>query len=45
VRFNTEGLFIKVSGITSEQDALFAIGLGAIAGVCEFGRTARRFTP
>jgi phosphoribosylanthranilate isomerase len=45
VRFNTEGLFIKVSGITSEQDALFAIGLGASAVGFEFGPTPRRITP
>jgi phosphoribosylanthranilate isomerase len=31
VRFNTEGLFIKISGITSEEDALFSVGLGANA--------------
>jgi phosphoribosylanthranilate isomerase len=44
VRFNTEGLFIKVSGITSEQDALFSIGLGANAVGFEFGPTPRRTT-
>jgi len=31
VRLLVEGLFIKVSGITSEEDALFSIGLGASA--------------
>jgi phosphoribosylanthranilate isomerase len=31
VRFTTEGLFIKISGITSEEDALFSVGLGANA--------------
>jgi phosphoribosylanthranilate isomerase len=31
VRFITEGLFIKISGITSEEDALFSVGLGANA--------------
>lgn len=45
MRFNTEGLFIKVSGITSEQDALFSIGLGASAVGFEFGPTPRRITP
>jgi len=28
VRLNTEGIFIKVSGVTTEDDALFSIGLG-----------------
>jgi phosphoribosylanthranilate isomerase len=45
VRFNTEGLFIKVSGVTSEQDALFSIGLGANAVGFEFGPTPRRISP
>lgn len=45
VRFNTEGIFIKVSGVTSEEDALFSIGLGASAIGFEFGPTARRITP
>jgi phosphoribosylanthranilate isomerase len=31
VRLTTEGLFIKISGVTTEEDALFAIGLGASA--------------
>jgi phosphoribosylanthranilate isomerase len=31
VGFTTEGLFIKISGITSEEDALFSVGLGANA--------------
>ncbi|MGH3733624.1 MAG: phosphoribosylanthranilate isomerase [Acidimicrobiales bacterium] len=31
MRFTTEGLFIKISGITSEEDALFSVGLGANA--------------
>jgi phosphoribosylanthranilate isomerase len=44
VRFNTEGLFIKVSGVTSEEDALFSIGLGANAIGFEFGPTPRRIT-
>jgi phosphoribosylanthranilate isomerase len=29
MRFDLEGLLIKVSGVTNEQDALLAIGLGA----------------
>ena len=41
MRFNTEGLFIKVSGVTSEEDALFSIGLGASAVGFEFGPTPR----
>ncbi len=44
MRFNTEGLFIKVSGVTTEEDALFAIGLGASAVGFEFGPTPRRIT-
>ncbi len=31
MRLTVEGLFIKVSGVTSEEDALFSIGLGASA--------------
>jgi phosphoribosylanthranilate isomerase len=45
VRFNTEGLFIKVSGVTSEEDALFSIGLGANAVGFEFGPTPRKISP
>lgn len=45
MRFTTEGLFIKVSGVTSEEDALFAIGLGASAVGFEFGPTPRRISP
>lgn len=45
MRFNTEGLFIKVSGVTSEEDALFSIGLGASAVGFEFGPTPRRISP
>jgi phosphoribosylanthranilate isomerase len=37
VRFTTEGLFIKISGITCEEDALFSVGLGASAVGFEFG--------
>jgi len=45
VRLLVEGLFIKVSGITSEEDALFSIGLGASAVGFEFGPTPRQITP
>lgn len=31
MRFAIEGLFIKISGITCEEDALFSVGLGANA--------------
>lgn len=44
MRFTTEGLFIKISGVTSEEDALFAIGLGASAVGFEFGPTPRRIS-
>jgi len=40
-----EGLFIKVSGVTSEEDALFSIGLGASAVGFEFGPTPRQISP
>jgi phosphoribosylanthranilate isomerase len=45
VRFNVEGLFIKVSGVTTEDDALFSIGLGASAVGFEFGVTPRQIAP
>jgi phosphoribosylanthranilate isomerase len=45
MRFIVEGLFIKISGITSEEDALFSIGLGANAVGFEFGPTPRRVGP
>ncbi len=45
MRFNIEGLFIKISGITSEEDALFAIGLGATAVGFDFGVTPRQISP
>ena len=44
MRLNVEGLFIKVSGITCEEDALFSIGLGASAVGFEFGPTPRRIS-
>lgn len=42
MRLNTEGLFIKVSGVTTEGDALFSIGLGAGAVGFDFGPTPRQ---
>lgn len=45
MRLNTEGLFIKVSGVTNEDDALFSIGLGATAIGFDFGPTPRRVSP
>ncbi len=45
MRLLIEGLFIKVSGVTTEEDALFAIGLGASAVGFEFGPTPRQISP
>ena len=42
---DAEGLFIKVSGLTSEADTLFAIALGANAVGFDFGPTARQVSP
>jgi phosphoribosylanthranilate isomerase len=44
VRLQTEGLFIKVSGVTTEDDALFSIGLGASAVGFDFGPTPRQIS-
>jgi phosphoribosylanthranilate isomerase len=44
VRLNTEGIFIKVSGVTTEDDALFSIGLGASAVGFDFGPTPRQIS-
>ena len=44
MRLNTEGIFIKVSGVTTEDDALFSIGLGASAIGFEFGPTPRQIS-
>ncbi|MHB2027274.1 MAG: phosphoribosylanthranilate isomerase [Acidimicrobiales bacterium] len=44
MRLTTEGLFIKISGVTNEQDALFAIGLGASAVGFDFALTSRQIT-
>ena len=41
---DAEGLFIKVSGLTSEADALFAIALGANAVGFDFGPTTRQIS-
>lgn len=45
MRLLIEGLFIKVSGVTTEEDALFSIGLGASAVGFEFGPTPRQISP
>ena len=45
MRLFVEGLFVKISGVTTEADALFSIGLGASAVGFEFGPTPRRVTP
>jgi phosphoribosylanthranilate isomerase len=44
VRLTTEGLFIKISGVTTEADALFSIGLGASAVGFDFALTARQIS-
>jgi phosphoribosylanthranilate isomerase len=41
---NTEGLFIKISGVTTEDDALFSIGLGASAVGFDFAPTPRQIS-
>jgi phosphoribosylanthranilate isomerase len=41
---DVEGLFIKVSGLTSEADTLFAIALGANAVGFDFGPTPRQIS-
>ena len=45
MRFELGGLLIKVSGITNEQDALLAIGLGASVVGFEFSSGVRQVTP
>ena len=40
MRLTSEGLFIKISGVTSEEDALFSIGLGASAVGFDFAPDA-----
>jgi phosphoribosylanthranilate isomerase len=44
VRLTTEGLFIKISGVTTEDDALFSIGLGASAVGFDFALTPRQIS-
>jgi phosphoribosylanthranilate isomerase len=44
VRLTTEGLFIKISGITTEEDALFSIGLGASAVGFDFALSSRQIS-
>ncbi|HEY5104942.1 MAG TPA: phosphoribosylanthranilate isomerase [Acidimicrobiales bacterium] len=44
MRLTTEGLFIKISGITTEDDALFSIGLGASAVGFDFALTPRQIS-
>ncbi|HUZ42131.1 MAG TPA: phosphoribosylanthranilate isomerase [Acidimicrobiales bacterium] len=44
MRLNTEGIFIKISGVTTEDDALFSIGLGASAIGFDFGPTPRQIS-
>ena len=45
MRFTTEGLFIKISGVTTEDDALFSVGLGASAVGFDFGVSPRQIAP
>ncbi len=45
MRLFVDGLFIKVSGVTSEEDALMAIGLGANAVSFDFLPSERRVEP
>ena len=44
MRLTSEGLFIKISGVTSEADALFSIGLGATAVGFDFALTPRQIS-
>lgn len=44
MRLTTEGLFIKISGVTTEADALFSIGLGASAVGFDFALTPRQIS-
>ena len=44
MRFDLDGLLIKISGVTNEQDALLAIGLGASAVGFEFFSGPRQVT-
>ncbi|HEY1824562.1 MAG TPA: phosphoribosylanthranilate isomerase [Acidimicrobiales bacterium] len=42
MRFVVEGLFVKISGITSEEDALFSVALGANAVGFDFALGERQ---
>jgi phosphoribosylanthranilate isomerase len=44
MRFDHDGLLIKVSGVTNEQDALLAIGLGANVVGFEFSQGPRQMS-
>ena len=44
MRLTTEGLFIKISGITTEEDALFSVGLGASAVGFDFALGRRQIS-
>ena len=44
MRLTTDGLFIKVSGVTTEDDALFCIGLGASAVGFDFTLSERQIS-
>lgn len=44
MRLTSEGLFIMISGVTTEEDALFSIGLGASAVGFDFALTPRQIT-
>lgn len=45
MRFNVDSLFIQVSGVTNEDDALFAVALGATAVGFDFGVSPRQIAP
>lgn len=45
MRFNVDSLFIQVSGVTTEDDALFAIALGATAVAFDFTVSPRQVGP
>lgn len=45
MRLLSDGLFIKISGVTTEEDALFSIGLGASAVSFDFLPSAWQVSP
>ena len=45
MRLILDGLFVKVSGITTEEDALFSIGLGASTVSFDFAPTPWQISP